>query len=175
MPEPTNFQSPDDEHYYFGVELPYSPEEVRERLLRKPEYLYSLTSGDEEEGEVFRTWLYLWRCNEGWEMRIGHLPVQEQIAQMHARHNMGLHVVLHALTEDEALNPSTCSKRQPYRYILVEPSSAEGCRTISRLNLLRTTGNTEYTRFMLSNQMILQCFSRRIKLNPVSPPKYRRK
>ena len=147
MPEPTNFQSPDDEHYYFGVELPYSPEEVRERLLRKPEYLYSLTSVDEEEGVEYRTWLYLWRCNEGWEMSIGHLPVQEQIAQMHARHNMGLYVVLHALTEDEALNPSTCSKRQPYRYILVEPSSAEGCRTISRLNLLRATGNTEYTRF----------------------------
>ena len=147
MSVPINLILPDDEHYYFGVELPCSPEEVRERLLRKPEYLYSLTSGDEEEGEVFRTWLYLWRCNEGWEMRIGHLPVQEQIAQMHARHNMGLHVVLHALTEDEALNPSTYSKRQPYRYILVEPSSAEGCRTIPRLNLLRATGNTDCTRF----------------------------
>lgn len=57
-------------------------------------------------------------------MRIGHLPAREQIGQMHMRHNMGLHVVLHALTEDEAINPSTCSGRQPIRYILAEPSSA---------------------------------------------------
>lgn len=147
MPEPTNLILPDDEHYYFGVELAHSPEEVRERLLRKPEYLYTLTSEDDEEGEVYRTWLYLWRCNEGWDMRIGHLPVQEQIAQVHARHNMGLYVVLQALTEDEALNPSTHSEREPHRYILVEPSSAEGSQTIPRLNLLRATGNTESTRF----------------------------
>lgn len=169
MPEPTNLQLPDNGHYYFGVELPYSPEEVRERLLRKPEYLYSLTSVDEEEGEVFRTWLYLWRCNEGWEMRIGHLPVQEQIAQMHARHNMGLHVVLHALTEDEALNPSTYSKRQPYRYILVEPSSAEGCRTIPRLNLLRATGNTDCTRFHVIKSDAFTMFFKEDKLASREP------
>ncbi len=122
---------PDDEYYYFGVELPWSPEEVQGRLLRKPEFLYSVTTDDEEVDEEYRTsWLYLWRCNEGWDMRIGHLPARERIAQMHARHNMSLHVVLHALTEDEALNPSTYSERQPARYILLEPSSAEGCQTI---------------------------------------------
>ena len=169
MPEPINLILPDDEHYYFGVELPYSPEEVRERLLRKPEYLYALTSEDEEEGEVFRTWLYLWRCNEGWEMRIGHLPAQEQIAQMHARHNMGLHVVLHALTEDEALNPSTCSDREPYCYILVEPSSAEGCRTIPRLNLLRATGNTECTRFHVIKSADFTIFFKGDKLESHEP------
>ena len=146
MTEPTNLLLPDDEHYYFGVELPYSPEEVRERLLRKPEYLYSLTSVDEEEGEVYRTWLYLWRCNEGWEMREGMTP-QGSIAEMHARHNIRLHVVLHALTEGEALNPSTCSGRAPYQYFLVEPASAEGSLTIPQLNLLRATGNTEGIRF----------------------------
>ena len=146
MPEPTNLQLPDDEHYYFGVELPCSPEEVRERLLRKPEYLYSLTSEDEEEDEVYRTWLYLWRCNEGWEMREGITP-QRCIAEIHALHNIRLHVVLHALTEGEALNPSTDSGRAPYQYMLVEPASAEGSRTIPQLNLLRATGNTECTRF----------------------------
>ena len=146
MQEPTNLQLPDDEHYYFGVELPCSPEEVRERLLRKPEYLYSLTSVDEEEGEVFRTWLYLWRCNEGWEM-CERLTPQKCIAEMHARHNIRLHVVLHALTEGEALNPSTDSGRAPYQYLLVEPASAEGSLTIPQLNLLRATGNTECTGF----------------------------
>ena len=146
MTEPTNLLLPDDEHYYFGVKLPYSPEEVRERLLRKPEYLYSLTSVDEEEGEVYRTWLYLWRCNEGWEMREG-MTSQGCIAEMHARHNIRLHVVLHALTEGEALNPSTCSGRAPYQYLLVEPSFAKGSLTIPQLNLLRATGNTEGIRF----------------------------
>ena len=146
MTEPTNLLWPDDEYYYFGVTLPYSPEEVRERLLRKPEYLYSLTSVDEEEGEVYRTWLYLWRCNEGWEMREGLTP-QKSIAEMHARHNIRLHVVLHALTEGEALNPSTCSGRAPSQYWLVEPASAEGSLTIPQLNLLRATGNTEGIRF----------------------------
>ena len=146
MTEPTNLLLPDDEHYYFGVELPCSPEDVRERLLRKPEYLYSLTSVDEEEGEVFRTWLYLWRCNEGWEMREGGTP-QKCIAGMRARHNIRLHVVLHALTEGEALIPSTDSGRVPYLYLLVEPSSAKGSRTIPQLNLRRATGNTGCTRF----------------------------
>lgn len=169
MTEPTNLILSDDEHYYFGVELPYSPEELRERLLRKPEYLYSLTSVDEEEGETWRTWLYLWRCNEGWDMRIGHLPAQEQIAQMHARHNMGLHVVLHALTEDEALNPSTYSKRNPYCYILVEPSSAKGCQTIPRLNLLRATGNTEDTRFHVIKSADFTMFFKGDKLESYEP------
>lgn len=144
MSVPINLILPDDEHYYFGVELPCSPEEVRERLLRKPEFLYSLTSEDEEEDEVYRTWLYLWRCNEGWEMRIGHLPVQEQIAQMHARHNMRLDVVLRALTEDEALRPSTYSFRNPLQYVLVEPAQAEGNLTLPHLNLKAATGNTDY-------------------------------
>lgn len=34
MPRPTNLSLPDDEHYYFGVELRHSPEEVKERWLR---------------------------------------------------------------------------------------------------------------------------------------------
>lgn len=137
---------PDDEHYYFGVELPCSPEDVRERLLRKPEYLYSLTSVDEEEGEEYKTWLYLWRGNEGWEMRESLTP-RECIAGMHARHNIGLRVVLHALTEDEAPEPGTCCNRAPYSYILVEPAGAEGSRSIPQLNFQRATGNTECTRF----------------------------
>lgn len=161
---------PDDEYYYFGVELPWSHEEVQERLLRKPEFLYALTSDDDEIDEEYRTsWLYLWRCNEGWEMRIGHLPAREQIAQMHARHNMGLHVVLHALTEDEALNPSTYSDRQPIRYILVEPSSAEGCQTIPRLNLLRATGNTEATRFHVIKSAVFADFYKEEKMESYVP------
>lgn len=169
MPHP-ELLLPDDEHYYFGVELPWSPEEVRERLLRKPEFLYSVTTGDEEvEEEYWTSWLYLWRCNEGWDMRIGHLPAREQIAQMHARHNMGLHVVLHALTEDEALNPATYSDREPIRYILVEPSSAEGCQTIPRLNLLRATGNTEATRFHVIRSAAFTDFFKEEKLESYVP------
>lgn len=38
MPHP-ELLLPDDEHYYFGVELPWSPEAVQGRLLRKPEFL----------------------------------------------------------------------------------------------------------------------------------------
>ena len=169
MPHP-ELLLPDDEYYYFGVELPWSPEEVQGRLLRKPEFLYSVTTDDEEVDEEYRTsWLYLWRCNEGWEMRIGHLPAREQIAQMLARHNMSLHVVLHALTEDEALNPATYSERQPARYILLEPSSAEGCQTISRLNLLRATGNTEATRFHLIKSAEFADFYKEEKLESHVP------
>lgn len=151
MTEPTKLLLPDDEHYYFGVELPYSPEELRERLLRKPEYLYSLTSVDEEEGETWRTWLYLWRCNEGWDMRIGHLSAQEQIAQLHARHNMGLHVVLHALTEDEALNPSTYQAQS----VLLYPGGTFVCKrvpdhTASEL----AAGNRKYGRHSFSCHQI---------------------
>ena len=38
MPHP-ELLLPDDEYYYFGVELPWSPEAVQGRLLRKPEFL----------------------------------------------------------------------------------------------------------------------------------------
>ncbi len=169
MPHP-ELLLPDDEHYYFGVELPWSPEAVQGRLLRKPEFLYSATSDDDEIDEEYRTsWIYLWRCNEGWEGRIGHLPAREQIAQMHARQNMGLHVVLHALTEDEALNPSTYSEREPIRYLLVEPSSAEGNQTLPRLNLLRATGNTEATRLHVIKSAAFAGFYQEEKLESWVP------
>ncbi len=96
MSENNTHLLPDDEHYYFGVELLCPPEAVREHLLRRPEYLYALTHHEEDE-EDYRTWLYLWRGNEGWILRLGDWPGAEQIAQMCARHNMGLHVVLHAI------------------------------------------------------------------------------
>ena len=150
MTDPTNLLLPDDEHYYFGVLLSDSPEEVKERLLRKPDYLYSLTYLDEDSGENVTEWLYMWRGNEGYDMEIGHLSFHEQVARMRARHNLSLSVVLHALTEGEAMNSSTCSYRNPHCYILCEPSSAEGSRTIPRLNVLRATGNTECTRFHIT-------------------------
>ncbi len=146
MPKPTNLLLPDDEHYYFGVELPCSPEEVRERLLRKPEYLYSLTSVDEDEGETYRTWLYLWRCNEGWDSDMWHLSSAELWKMECASHNMRLRVVLHALTEGEALNPATLSERVAHSYVLVTPPhKAGGNKTIPQLNLGRTTGNRNFT------------------------------
>ena len=77
------------------MELPYSPEGVEQRLLRKPEFLYSMNYTDVGDS---CSWLYLWRCNEGWNHREYPSP-REFVAQIHARHNMGLHVVLHALTE----------------------------------------------------------------------------
>ena len=146
---------PDDEYYYFGVELSDSPEDVRERLLRKPEYLYSIHYHEVDDEEEYTTWLYLWRGNEGWEGSAGELPFEEQIAQMRARHNMGLHVVLYALTEGEMLQPGTSCDREPHRYILVEPVSAEGSRTVPQLNLLRATGNTELTRFHVTKATLL--------------------
>ena len=57
MPHP-ELLLPDDEHYYFGVELPWSPEAVQGRLLRKPEFLYSATSDDDEIDEEYRTSWY---------------------------------------------------------------------------------------------------------------------
>ena len=140
MTEPTNLLLPDDEHYYFGVELPYPPEAVRERLLRKPEYLYSISYPEAEDCE---SWLYLWRCNEGWEQRAA---PEDSTTELHARHNMRLDVVLRALTEDEALRPSTYSSRNPLQYVLVEPAQAEGNLTLSHLNLKAATGNTDYVR-----------------------------
>lgn len=153
MPDQSSLLLPDDEYYYFGVVLSDSPVKVRERLLRKPEYLYSITYHNEDEdepaGESDTCWLYLWRCNEGYDLRpdFGDMSFREKIAQLHARHNMGLHVVLHALTEDEALNPSTYSDREPHCYILVQPSSAEGDRTVPRLNFRGATGTAACTRF----------------------------
>ena len=140
MPEPTKLLLPDDEHYYFGVELPFSPEEVRDRLLRKPEYLYSISYPEAEDCE---SWLYLWRCNEGWEQRAA---LEDSTTELHARHNMRLDVVLRALTEDEALRPSTYSFRNPLQYVLVEPAQAEGNLTLPHLNLKAATGNTDYVR-----------------------------
>ena len=140
MPEPTKLLLPDDEHYYFGVELPFSPVEVRERLLRKPEYLYSISYPEDEDCE---SWLYLWRCNEGWEQRAA---PEDSTTELHARHNMRLDVVLRALTEDEALRPSTYSSRNPLQYVLVEPAQAEGNLTLPHLNLKAATGNTDYVR-----------------------------
>ena len=140
MTEPTNLLLPDDEHYYFGVKLPYSPEEVRERLLRKPEYLYSISYPEAEDCE---SWLYLWRCNEGWEQRAA---PEDSTTELHARHNMRLDVVLRALTEDEALRPSSYSFRNPLQYVLVEPAQAEGNLTLPHLNLKAATGNTDYVR-----------------------------
>lgn len=140
MPVPMNLILPDDEHYYFGVELPCSPEEVRERLLRKPEYLYSISYPEAEDCE---SWLYLWRCNEGWEQRAA---PEDSTTELHARHNMRLDVVLRALTEDEALRPSTYSSRNPLQYVLVEPAQAEGNLTLPHLNLKAATGNTDYVR-----------------------------
>ena len=140
MTEPTNLLLPDDEHYYFGVELPYPPEAVRERLLRKPEYLYSISYPEAEDCE---SWLYLWRCNEGWEQRAA---PEDPTTELHARHNMRLDVVLRALTEDEALRPSTYSSRNPLQYVLVEPAQAEGNLTLPHLNLKAATGNTDYVR-----------------------------
>lgn len=140
MPEPTKLLLPDDEHYYFGVELPFSPEEVRDRLLRKPEYLYSISYPEAEDCE---SWLYLWRCNEGWEQRAA---PEDSTTELHARHNMRLDVVLRALTEDEALRPSTYSFRNPLQYVLVEPAQAEGNLTLPHLNLKAATGNTDYVR-----------------------------
>lgn len=159
---------PDDEHYYFGVELLCPPEAVREHLLRRPDYLYALTHHEEDE-EDYRTWLYLWRGNEGWDLRLGDWSGAEQIAQMCARYNMGLHVVLHALTEDAVLNPTTFSSRQPVSYVLVEPSSAEGSRTIPQLNFRLSTGNTEITRFHVIRSADFAAFFKDSTPEPLVP------
>ncbi len=168
MSEQHNILLPDDEYYYFGVELLCPPEEVREHLLRRPEYLYAVTHHEEDE-EDYRTWLYLWRGNEGWDMCMGNLSAEEQMAQMRACHNLGLHVVLHALTEDVVLNPITFSPRQPVSYVLVEPSSADGSRTIPRLNFRPSTGNTEITRFHVIRSADFAAFFKDSTPEPLVP------
>ena len=148
MTEPTNLLLPDDEHYYFGVTLPYSPEEVRERLLRKPEYIYSIdyqAEAEDEEEAHWRSWLYIWRCNEGWERDLGYLPSAELWKMECALQNMKLRVVLHALTEGEALNPATQSEREALGYVLVKPRKSGGNKTIPQLNLGRATSNRNFT------------------------------
>lgn len=146
MPEYINLLLPDDAHYYFGVELAHSPAEVKERLLRKPEYLYSIDySADEEdtEDESNRSWLYLWRCNEGWDSDVGRLSSAELWKMECALRHMKLHVVLHALTEGEALNPASQSEREAHRYILVKPRKSGGNKTVPQLNLGRAASNRD--------------------------------
>lgn len=149
MPEQTDILLPDDEHYYFGVELSHSPEEVRARLLRKPEYIYSIswpTDEDSAEESDDRSWLYVWRCHEGWERDMWHLPPAELRELECAPQRMPLRVVLHALTEGEALNHATQSHREALRYILVKPRESGGNMTIPQLNLSGATSNRDFTK-----------------------------
>ncbi len=150
-------QVPDDEYYYFGVELSHSPVDVKQRLLRKPEYIYSLTRLDEEGAG--RTWLYLWRCNEDRVCDMWNLSSEELRAMECARQNMRLRVVLCALTEGEALNPAVQSHREALSYVLIMPRKSVGNKTIPQLNLGRATSSCDFTELrIVSSAELLSLF-----------------